>query len=800
MNMKQTFFALQKKLGFSASFVLTMGVTIGVFLAVAVLYYVTLLQPLSYQKQTNLFVLESKIQGHPRAPKVSMYPYPVVTDIYKHQTHLDSVAIVTYGDDILFSLPSKPTVNLAFATPEYFQLLDVEYELGTGLSSENTLESSTPEAVISYQLWQDKFNSNPDILGEKVMLDSVSYTIIGVTSEDFIEPQLYEVGLKTDVFLPWPFNSVPERARNSWSNFAPNLFVLSYKSNDSPVSFIESQLTSQVNERWKQEVIGRKSFEGMSLKMELKPLKDVVIGDGRDIYFVMLLGGIGLLLIASTNVLNLLISRLSEQSRSLAIRAALGANKWHLVKHLYSEVFTLMFASLVVSLLVASLLFSVIRGEMQLVFPRAQEVSVNGFTILIASLTAFILSILLTLLPSLSINYKKLKSVVQGSGKGSGIQVSAKARKFALIFEVFIASVISIFSIMYLWSALAVINAPTHFKIDDVTQVQLTYSSGDGITEEEFTSVIEQIQGELLSMAEVESVSNSSSPFNGFSGRSVTKVVNDERFTVRSKYIDDEYFTIIDQQLSAGRTFSATEVKEGALVAVINESFSESFGGPNSAINSLISMRDEQYQIVGVVKDIHLPKVEGQEFRIYRPAPEKNSNFIVQLKPGMTLEPQSILNLIDRVNPRFTLYKMTELKSLYNQATFFEIVTVVISTLLLVVILFLCAVGLYGVISYGVNLRSVEIGTKLAIGSSRLKMKLAIVKENSIHFAIGFLSSALIIGYLIWKQHITEFVVSVFISSFVVSSAALLAVVVCASYLPINNLLRKNILQIIKGE
>ena len=159
---------------------------------------------------------------------------------------------------------------------------------------------------------------HPHILNQKLEFIGVSYRIVGVLDKAFIEPQLLATGLKSQVYLPWDYNSIGEEDRKAWGNDDGNLTFIGKLGVNKTVKQINQSLTSLINDNWQKQVSGRKFFKDWSIGIKVHDFKSVILGDSENTIYLLLAGVIGLVLIACSNIANLFISRTAEQQRELA--------------------------------------------------------------------------------------------------------------------------------------------------------------------------------------------------------------------------------------------------------------------------------------------------------------------------------------------------------------------------------------------------------------------------------------------------------------------------------------------------
>ena len=288
---------------------------------------------------------KDKIQG-------TAFTYPGLIHLYKHQDVFTKSALIYYGQDVLTNLSSSPRLETGYVTPEWFELLDAHMILGRQFEQSEALNTHNPVVVISHQLWYQTFDADPNILDRKVEFSGISFNIVGVLDKSFIEPQIENIGQNTSVWFPFDYNQ-GKRFEDSWGNILGALTFVGKKNLDVTDSQAAQTITALVNDKWQQEVAGIAFFAGWRVNMTLTNFHDEILGDSGDTVYLLLAGVIGLVLIATANISNLLMSRTAEQQRQLAIFAALGAKQSQLFKTLLGETGVLMGLSVRFALIIA---------------------------------------------------------------------------------------------------------------------------------------------------------------------------------------------------------------------------------------------------------------------------------------------------------------------------------------------------------------------------------------------------------------------------------------------------------------
>jgi predicted permease len=750
---KQAWVSLKKKAGFVATVVTTMGTTLGALLCVLTLGYLLIVEPLPYPEQDKLYSVVHAIGDKSGETNATAFTYPGMIHLYKNQDVFESTALIQYGQDVLTSLPKQPRLSTGYVTPEWFELLGAEMQMGRLFESTEALDTFNPVAIVSYKTWQDEFDSAPDMLDKKVSFSGVHFRVIGVLGERFVEPQIRQAGRDVGMWFPWDYN-LDVRMKERWGNISGALYFAGKLKDTLSAAQAEQIITPLVNDIWVENVVSMPFYNSWAIEMQLESFQTAIVGDSQNTVYKLLAGVLGLVLIAFANIANLFMSRTAEQQRQLAIYAALGAKKHHLFRGLLAESGLLMSLSLLVALVVASLGFSLLQANLASELPRINELGVNYITFFASIILAFSFALLFAFLSSKMINYRALNSMLQASGKGTGVQVSRRFRQGLIVSQVAIATVLVFTNITLFKEAVDTITQPPGYTVDNMTQMSLSVSASEFPPEEEVAAAMVQLKKSLLALPQVESISQSSSVLDGFGLWALTAVASGENFTPENNSISHNYFTMIGQALLEGDYFSEADIKDRNRVMIVNDEFAKRLNPDGSALGLQISpgAESEPFTITGVVEGAKMPAESEVPMRAYTPANLANTQMTLKLRDGQSIEPEQVVTAIKSVSSLYALFNLETLDSQKKRRLFTQYTTAATTATLAVITLFLASVGLYGILSYGTQMRRFELGTRMAIGAKRKDLVGLIVKDNLWVIVLGMASSIVVmlgiyIGY-----------------------------------------------------
>jgi len=809
-QLKQGLLSLKQKPGFAFSVVATMGITLGALLCVLTLAYVMLLKPLPYPEQEKLFIVESKIKGSERSPKISMYPYPAFIELYKKQSALNKVAMIAYESTNITSHAEQPRINNTFISPEYFSLLNPPMALGRAFEASEALNTNNPVAVISFVTWQTLYDQQVEVLEKSLTVNGVSFRIVGVSAQTFTEPNLYQTGEKTQVWLPWDFNPVSERKRKAWGNFAPNMFLLGKLDKSLTAKKAEMILTPQLTERWQQELVGNTRFKGMSLKVEMKPLIKVVSGNNTSNLVLLFLAVVGLLVITVTNVSHLFVALSAEQQHQMAIKTSLGMNRKQGAMQAFAETSCLMILALIVALATANLGFVILKTYLSVLFNRVDELSISLTPLFILVITMLLITLLLTKLTLKSFRFTSLNTTLQNSNKGQGAKVSSAFQQGVIMSQILV-TVLIIFANMVLFKqAYQSVNQETGFDIEQIEHLVLAFNGSGRPNSIEQQATYRQIKTQLLQLPQVSSVSLGNSPLSSYSIRKFGLGEEALAFSIEQKEIDEHYFSMIKQPLISGDYFTSSELNNNDNVVIINESLAKKLRQFGEVIGQQIKgSRDEVLIVKGIVTDIKLPNSERGErpemnnnYLLYRPSKlGRGTGFMVKLKAEQILPREQLVKIITRADARYSIYAYQSLTENYQQLLLNKKVTLFTTGIITLVVIILAALGVFGVLDFNTRIRRFEIGTRLAIGAKGRDIMLLIFIENSKGIFIGVGMSMLIL-LSVWgifgdsfQQYLNLQIIPIFI--FTLALISFISFIAC--YFPLRQYINKPVIHALKG-
>ena len=797
-QIKQAWLSLKQKPGFVFSVVTTMGITLGALLCVLTLAYVMLVKPLPYPDQERLYRVEHQLISNENRIDGRAFTYPNLMHLYNSQATFSQSALSYFDAAVLTSKADEPMVTISYVTPQWFEIFATKLALGRAFESSERVNSYNPVAIISYQMWQEEYAGQDNILENKLDFGGKSYRIVGVTAKENIELPLAGPGYKTQVYVPWDFNPFSEEQRLAWGNDDGGLAFVGKLKPELVANFSTTQvnqtLTNLVNDNWQNQVASTEFFKDWGIRIEVSSLKSFIVADGEKSVYLLILGALGLVLIACANIANLFVSRTAERQQQLAIRAAVGASKKQLFHTIMAEISVIMLLSIVVAQIFTFIGFNILAYYLGDFLPRVDELNLNSFSVVASLVLLLLLTLCFSYLCRAMINYRSLNSMLQSSGKGNGIQVSKKVRNILISSQIAIAtSLIFINAVLYK-DANDLVTQPLGYKTENIVAVVLSLNN---IAGDSRAAKLTELKRKLTNLPKVIDVSQGMRP-SIFGTTALTDDASKKRYTAGSKDVDDRYFDIIEQPIIAGESFTAADIKDDNDVMIINDILAQRIA-PNS---SAIGMRfNNGTRIIGVVKSINIPGREKATARFYRPASLARNMLLIKMKAEQVLSREELISVLKEVSPSLSLFSLSSLEDYKNERLFAPMTTAITTVVLAILTLLLSGLGLYGILSYSSQMRRFEIGTRLAIGAKGKDIVALVFKDNAAAIITGvFLSVLILLGlYVGFSSSLVQYI-SVELAPLYMLTLVLISIIsFIACYIPLRQYIQKPAIHSLRG-
>ena len=775
---------LWKHPGFTVVAVATLALGIGANTAIFSVVNTVLLSPLPYEEADRIVVVwESQVIANLNQQPVALPNF----ENWKEQNHVfEQLAALRSTTFNLTNDGETERVTGARVSTSFCSLLRLKPILGRDFLDEDGKQGAASVALISYGLWRGRYGADPKLIGKAIQVDGNPYTVVGV-----LPPELSYPTPDTVLFVPL----IPQPQEMVRANH----FVQVLGRLRPGVTLAEASAEMEtIATRLEREYPATNT----GYRVQLVPLYEQLVRKIRPALLV-LLGVVGcVLLIACANVANLLLARASGRSMELAIRAALGASRWQLVRQLLTESILLSLCGGLLGFFLALWGVPILMRLSSDSIPRVEEIGVSyhvlGFTVLISLVTG----ILFGILPAWHSSSKKMTDVLREGRRGStGGQLQRGVLNLLVILEVALALVLLVGAGLMIRSFISIRQVPLGYDPKGIL------TAGIGLSPIKYPELQQQavfyqdLLARLKTVPGVVSVAAiSKRPVTGFATSGFTiqgrPVAQGHAPSADYRVISPQYFQTMGIPLLSGRDFTLRDDKEMPDAVVINKVMAERFWPGDDPLGKRIQLAAETTrwrEVVGVVGNEKLSGLDTETGpAIYVPLPQNtfpNAIRSVVLIVRSSGEPMNLASAIQKevraMDQEQALFQVRPLEELIDSSLSqrrFNSLLMVIFALLAGL---LAAVGIYGVIAYSVTQRTHEIGVRLALGAQPfdvLKMILVQgIKLTLIGIVAGVLASLAltrVLSTLLYGVRATDPL------TFLLIPLLLMAVALLASYLP----------------
>ncbi|HVG21091.1 MAG TPA: ABC transporter permease [Blastocatellia bacterium] len=786
---------LVKNPGFTAVAVIAIALGVGANTAIFSVVNAVLLRPLPYAEPGRLVAVGERDTRKPA--RVGSISYPNFFDWRAQNQSFENMSVYR-GADFTLTGPDAPVhLNGSVVSSELFTLLGARPALGRVFTPEEEKpggSGASYAAIISHMAWQRRFGADPDLVGRVLTLDGKQFNVVGVMPAGFqfplqADPVEVWVTLAIDAEKPENAKAMTEQRGAHFlegiGRLKPNVSLEQAQAEmDSIAGGLEEQYPDT------------NAYDGVALS----PFHLNLVAEYRPALLAMFGAVACVLLIACANVANLLLARATVRHKEIAIRAALGASRWRVVRQLLTESVLLALAGGALGMLLALWGTEALVGLIPEEVPRLSEISIDrwvlGFTLLVSMVTGVVFG----LVPAMQASKIDLSEAMKDGGRTtSGRRM--RLRNSLVVVEIALALVLLVG---------AGLLARTFMKLQ---QVDLGFDARNVLTasvelpdaryprprqqSDFFAQLVERV-GTLPGVVSASAIQpmplGGNSIATSFELEGVT-YQKGERPGTSVRTVNLDYFRTMKIPFIKGRDFTPRDDTQSQAVAIINESFARLHYPDEDPIGKRVKPgisvggQPPWREIVGVVKDVKhssLSRESGAELYLpHAQLPFSSMSLVVRTEGDPRAVAKAVQAEVAALDKDIPLYQVKSLDQYLGNAVAQPRLSAMLFGVFAVVALVLSAVGLYGVMTYSVTQRTHEIGIRMALGAQQSDV-LKLVVGKGLALALAGVAIGLAASYFLTRlmSSLLFGVSATDPATFIVISVILTGVALGASFMP----------------